>query len=124
MMQVTVITLGVILVLLGYSWYELLTSRWEREDQRVHRFQLALFSTVTLDLLWLVVPDLVGWRPIGTVPWKAAVILGGAVPLVAGGMVALRKGPARIAMPAVCLFPLAFWSLAYYMAFIFVLDAP
>jgi hypothetical protein len=129
-MQVVVIAVGTVLVLLGYSWYELFTSRVEREDRRVDRFQLVLFSAVTLDLLWpflfLLVPDLVGWVgwPRDTVQAKAMVILSGAVPLVAGGMVALCKGPARIAMPVACLLLVVYWSFAYYMEFIIVIDMP
>jgi hypothetical protein len=124
MQVVVVIAVCTVLVLLGYSWYELFTSGVKREDRRVDRFQLVLFSAVTLDLLWLLLgPEFHGWLR-DAVQAKAVVILSGAVPLVAGGMVALRRGPARIAMPVACLLLVVFWSAAYYFQFIFVFDAP
>ncbi len=112
--------LGVIAILLGYSWYELFTSRWEREERRIDRFRVVLWGAATLDFLYLFFPTQLRRGDYE----KAFVILGAAIPLAVGGFAALRKGPGRVAMPGACLGMVIYWCFAYYFAFIFEPDFP
>jgi hypothetical protein len=141
-----------VLVLLGYSWNQLITSsrkqeagpmdqfrmlsytRREKQSSReprfVDRYHLLLFTLVTLDVLCPIVLLLMpGWSAritkegvvvprLDEVSQKALIILGGALPLLAGGLVALRKGPARIAMSVACLLLVICWSFFYWLAFV------
>jgi hypothetical protein len=117
--------IGVIVVLFVYLWYELITSRWEREDRRIDRFQTALFAAATLDFFLLFLPTLLQLEPLPkTLLSKSFVIFGGAIPLTVGALVVFRKGPARFAMPIVCLILMLVWYFIYYFSFIFAPDFP
>jgi hypothetical protein len=122
-MDILVIIITPIVVLLGYSGFQLYTSRWEREERRVDRFQVLLVIIVALDIPCVFSPFLVPlWNAIGAhgMYERVVVILSGVVPLVAGGLVALRKGPIRIAMPVACLLLVLCASFLYWLNFIWM----
>jgi hypothetical protein len=140
-----------VLLLLVYSWKQLITSsrrqeaglmdqfqmlsyarpekQSSREPRSVGRYHLLLFTLVTLDVLCPIVLLLMpGWNSritkegvvvprLDEVSQKALIILGGTLPLLAGGLIALRKGPARIAMSVACLLLVICWSFFYWVAF-------
>ena len=126
-MALIVISVGVISVVLGYSWYELVTSQWERAGGGIDRFRMLLHTIASFDFCVFAVSVLTGFyfswiSRLGT-PWaESFVIFCAAVPLAAGGAAALRKGPSRIAFPAACLLLVVCWSFIYWISFL--LDAP
>jgi hypothetical protein len=141
-----------VVLLLMYSWNQLIKSSRKQEDGLMDQFRmlsytrhekqlsrearsvglyhLLLFTLVTLDVLCPIVLLLMpGWSSritkegvvaprLDEFSQKALIILGGALPLLAGGLVALRKGPARIAMSVACLLLVICWSFFYWLAFV------
>jgi len=50
------ILVGAIAALLGYSWFELITSRWERADREIDRFRMLVLAAATCDFFFLLFP--------------------------------------------------------------------
>jgi hypothetical protein len=103
-MVAVIVVVGSVLALLVCSAFQLYTSRWENEGGGVDRLQMFLVLVVLLDVPCVFLPFML--MELGSAYLyllRFVVIPSGAIPLFIGGWVALRKGPARISLPAACL---------------------